>query len=519
MMRLPKLVTSLTSYIVSGKKQIYLVDPNIDKRDLTKLKRRFDLKNPKFSEKLIFNNLFNLKLRKNLDTGEIDAFISNNDSLPSGEEYQVLNFNTSTAADILLLTKSVDGVLEKKVEVCFSNEDKDLITFVSEDMPYYQEVLNEMLRSFYATSGKRTKKWIPGNRYDNSTTTFYYLGKYLCRKKNDLSSQYYDTKDDLTPVGLYVSSLKGEKTIKEVLMTRRFSESDTDDGIKILWGNLPGAYDSGKYLENETPTTIGSIYLDKIKSMPESERSTHITSIFNLLSCVSDNDCLEYPSEVKDIVRESMKGGMYNVLFNNWNISRSTSDDGNDNKVGSLLSTDDNILGLTNLFINDIIDSNIHKTTYYADLFKALDIDVELIARNALDNWNEADLVSTFEDYLRNISYFERRIPALSNTAVQLGTGDKVTIKGLFGDTELTKVLLDIISYSKKNFGAGVSLFEMGSYSYPGSGSNITMKITLEDIIVFLGGEENMSDTLKKDIIDNKFIKLLIFFNSDIVLE
>lgn len=515
-MRLPKLVTSLTSYIVIGKKQLYLVNPNIDKRELTRIKRRFDLKNPKYSEKVIFTNSFDLRLKKNLDTGELNAYISNNKELPTDEEYQVLNFDPSTTADILLLTKNVSGLLENKVEVCFSSKDEDLITFVSEEMPYYQEVSVEMIRSFFVTSGKRTKKWKPGNRYDNSTTTFYYLGSYLCRKNNDISSNFYNTKDHLTPVGLYVNSLKGEKTIKEVLMTRRFSESDTDDGIKMIWGDLPYAHDSGNYLESEIPTAISSIYLDNIKNIPESERSTHITSIFNLLSCVSSDDCLEYSSEVKDIVRESVKGGVYNTLFNNWNIFSSDNDDDN---IGSSLSISENTIGLAKLFINEIKDSNICKYKYYTDLFNALDINVELIARNALDNWNEDNLVSTFEDYLQNIGYFERRNPAMSNTVVQLDAGDRVTIKSLFGDTELTKVLLDIISYSRKNLGAGVSLFEV-SYSWGNSsGSNITIKITLEDIIVFLCGEENMSDTLKKNIVDNRFTKLLIYFNSDLVLE
>jgi len=510
MNKIPKLVTDLVAFVVIGKEQLYLAILN-DKKEISRVKKKIG---SSVYETKIPSNKFNLRLDIN-SCGEVEAFISNNERLPKKtEEYKVMNFDESTASKLLLEGKNDHGLFVESVEVCFSGEYNELVSFISKDMPSYQLTVDEMIRSFFLDSGKKTKKWIPGNRYDNSDTTFYYLGTFLSRKEDPSTSDFHNTSDQLTPVGLYVNQLKGEKSIEEVLKTRYFSVNEDDDGIKVIWGNNPSCIDSGKYLENNTPITLSSWYLDNINNIPE--KVTHSSEIFTLLNYLSEGDSLEYSTELsvlmKDIVRDCLK----KTIYDNWNLYKAAGD----YEIGSKYKPSENEEKLIKLFIDSIKDSNIHKDSYYSKFFISLNIDLEKLSSEVLKDWNEDELSYTFEDYLKNIEYFSLRYSTVNHsTAFQRSTdSDIITIEDLFGnDTELTKSLLQIVNNARLDYGINITSYE--EVKITRTDTMIVARITIKDLINFFGGENNLSEKIKNEIMDKKFSRLIIYFNKDSELK
>ena len=509
MNKIPKLVTDLVAFVVIGKEQLYLAILN-DKKEISKVKKRIG---SSVYETKISSNNFNLRLDIN-SYGEVEAFISNNEKLPKKtEEYKVMNFDESTASKLLLEGKNDHGLFVESVEVCFSGEHNELVSFVSKDMPSYQLTVDEMIRSFFLESGKKTKKWIPGNRYDNADTTFYYLGTFLSRKESPSTSDFHNTSDQLTPVGLYVNQLKGEKSIDEVLKTRYFSVKDDDDGIKVIWGNKPSCTDSGKYLENDTPITLSSWYLDIINNIPE--KATHSSEIFALLNYLSEDDSLEYSTELSILVRDIVRDCLKKTIYDNWNLYKAIADE----EIGDKYKSSDNEKKLIKLFIDSIKDSNTYKDTYYTNFFISLNIDLEKLSSEVIQNWNEAELSYTFEDYLKNIEYFSLRYSTVDLSTSFQGSNDTIiTIEDLFGnDTELAKSLLQIVNSARLDYGINITSYEEVKISR--TSTMIVAKVTIKDLINFFGGENNLSEKIKNEIMDKKFSKLVVYCYKDSELK
>ena len=505
-MNLPLLVTDLMSFIVVGQKQLYLAIFN-DKRENTKVKKTVK---ESITERRINDNHFRLKLKIG-ENWDIEAFISENPDLPTTDEYKVMNFDPNSAYRLLLEAENKKGEFNEKVEACFLGGEKELVTFTCQEMSSYGDIENEMIRSFFSKSGRKTKKWIPGHRYDNKEKTFYYLGEFYCRKKSGIDSPFFNTIEELTQVGLYVDSLKGEKTIEDVLKGRSFSKSENDEGIKILWGEKPGCIDSGEILKQDTPLPmLSSMYLDIIKNTPEIVENQ--LSVYNLLSCISMDEPVGYSEEVKDIVKDLVKMGIKKTLFDNWDIPRSIED----KEIGKKYLMDKNAEKLANLFIISLGDNNILEKTYYAGFFGEMGISLVDVAKDVLKDWNEDDFIKTFEDFLKNKEYFSKRSTIKQTTSFQRSGDTKISIKDLYGDSELTDTLKNLIKYSRDNFGLGVSSFKeikMSSKEF-----TITCKITIDDVIDFLG-EDKLTSSLKDEILSNRFTKLTIYFDKNMEVE
>ena len=91
-------------------------------------------------------------------------------------------------------------------------------------------------------------------------------------------------------------------------------------------------------------------------------------------------------------------------------------------------------------------------------------------------------------------------------------------MESLFGkDTELTQAILDLTNEAVLSFGAGVSGFKISNMGTKKSPNEyIYVLITLDDLIKAL---PEMPQTLKDEIIANKFQRIEIEFDKDKVVK
>ena len=479
MKKIPILVNDLIAYIVIGRKELYLAIFN-DKKENGKVKRKISM--PVEILRLP-ENKFSLEFQP-LDFA-VETYISS-PFLPTPDKYLVRNFDQSTAIRLLCEAKHDKAVFDSKFEACFTGDDNEKVTFISEEQESYQEVFDEMVRRFFAKSGKKTRKWIPGHRYDNTEKTYYYLGEFLSRKKDVENSVFYNTEDELTIVHFYIENLGEEKTIEEVFKNRHLGKGPGD--IKVIFGNLPGCIDSGQKLEPGEEVSLRSLY-------PGNK------NLLEALCFLSPGDSLDFQPDTIDEVRELVREGLRECLYKSWGI-----------KI-----KEKNPENLIELFLENLAeqDLNICSKTYHQGLFRALGIILQDETIRVLRDWSEDNLSRTFEDFIENVEYFKKRQSLLSSTSYQREGDPIVKIENLYGKDELTNSLISLINYARSNFGEGVSDYRVIKVGK--DKNNIVCRIDCKDLLEYLG--ENISENLKKEILENKFTKLTIYFNENTTIQ
>ena len=483
MKKIPTLVSDVVSYVVIGRNELYLAIFNNKKENVKVRKlieRGVQLKQWKLDE-----NKVNLELRLDEDNN-VEAYISSK-YLPSENKYLVKNFDKSTAIRILSEAKHDDDIVfSSEFEICFTGEYNELVTFISEEQQSYQEIFDEMIRRFFAESGKKTIKWVPGHRYDNSESTFYYLGDFLSRKKCSGNSDFYNTQEELVPVHFYITRLGKEKTISEVIKNRSIGEADDD--IKVLWGNFPRCIDSGQKLELGEKISLSSLYPGLMGN----------DNPLLALGFLSEGDKLEFTDYVKSKILNWTIDKLKEIIYNYWNL-----------KFGDFNSSGENITLISEEFYNDLskTDPNICSKTYYQELLNTLGVDVEKEISNILLYWNEDDLCKTYENFVNNLSYFRKRSKILDYTALLRSTDRVIKISDLFGNSLLTSTLIELIK-SASNYGQGITDIKIIKINKVDTVTACVVEC--EDLIDYLGS--SITDELKKEILDKKFTKLIVYF-------
>ena len=488
------LVNDILAYIILGKKEVALSITN-DKKHNVQVKKLLD---KPFSELVLGENEFELEIKIKPKYTGVDAYVKSPRFPNPGEYYRVINFLEKSAYQTLGEVENQCGVFKNKFEAFFTDYQ---VSFICQEMSNYKEAVDEMMRRFYTEMGKKTKKWIPGHRYDNSEGTMYYLGSFLSKKKEEFNSGFYNALEDLKPVHLYVNSLKDtEKTISDVFKGRTYKD------IKVIWDtNLPSCVDSGEALKDDSPS-LYNLYVEMIENAMKTE--TDIKPIFDCLCYQSPHDPIDYPDELGVIVKGIVKDLIEEVILNNWNIERARSD----RQIGTTEIKENNIDRIKILLMNSIKDGNILGKYYYEGLFKALGINIEDGIEDYLKSWNESDLTKDFDTFYKYNKYFQKRAEAKNITSNQRNGEKTVKITDLFGSGVLGNTILELVEYANNNFGEGVS--EYNAVKINRTSSSIACTITLQDLLKFKDSPE-----LREEMLRFRFSKAIIYFDKDRKLE
>lgn len=452
-----------------------------------------------------------MKLNINMD------ILVKTDSFPRKGWFVVENFDVNTLGGILMqVPNDLGDFKDTKFEVAMS-ETNTKVTLLSKNMIEYKLCVEELERRLKCEMFRKTKKWIPGHRYDTLQETYYYLGKVKSHKTSKCSTCFVED-DKLVDAYLYVKTLNGEKTVSEVLKNRVFG--DGEDDIKITY-SMFSAVDSGEVLVDdfEYDKHLIDLFkrgLERYKEVKKYGKIVYdLPKILEPLSIVS-SDVPEL-SEITKEITKIIDSEINDILILNWNAETRL-----DRKIGDDTKLDENIERVLINFITNLPDANILRIKYYTELFNSLGINIKEQIRNQILNVEPANIFfSNFDNYIRyRKSYVQhhvldnRKIHDKAFLIVNLRscTTTKIPLKSLIPeDSELYRKLVDLTEKAIDSFGYEVELFQIvsaGTKKQPLNYYDIT--ISIDDIINSEKGVQNVPENLKNDIINYGFYCLRI---------
>lgn len=521
-----RLTPSLDAFVVSGAERKYIYLVATEKKQYKSAVEK-TIGSP-YKEIHIELNEFELKFESPDSESSLDpvVMIRNPEVLPDDSWYVVSNFYYPRYLDFFLELPSSGGCFpDITFEAIFSETSPLQVSFSAPGMKKYKTYLEEMKRRINCELKKKTKKWIPGHRYDTLKETYFFLGEAMSRRVKVDDSEFCDI-DKMVPVYLYVSNLGDEKKISEIMNTRIYGDGDND--IKVLY-SIPSSVESGAVLEDDMGDDIRNYWDTIISNTTKActkidkhgyENLTDIKRFFDIF-CYQTKDKCDYPKKYNPAVESFILKAMRNRLTKIWNLPNTRKDMAVDSKQ----TEKENIAALEKNLYFETNDVNTSRYAYYSKLMSSLGIDMNLVSTKALALWNEKEFTNSFDEYYKNSVYFDlRKTQAetvirqrVSSTTYKL---DVVKVESLFGTGELRERLKEIIDFSRNNFGAGVSnylLYNAGTKKKPME--YVTIEITLDDIIKWVGGKDKLSEDLKKEIMSTKFTRATIIIDKDKEVE
>jgi len=514
--------------VIGSEKRIYLAsrDKKADRNAVAKL-----LQDRPFTEITSDLNELELKFEKlsrEWTTSSVGTYVRNSEIFPDDSWYRVMNFYDDQITDIFLSLDSKKGTFEGKVfEAIFSESNPSVVSFVCSDMPEYKIYLEEMRRRINCEINKKTKKWVPGHRYDTIKETYYFLGTFASRKSALNNSEFKENLEMATAY-LYTNIVyDSDKSITDIIKTRCFGDKPED--IKVIF-SLPSAVESGEVLEDDLSGVEIQKYWDvmldnAVKACSVNKSKDYIGyhdtyKIFEIFSYFSSWGKLDYPKEITDKLKDILKNLAFDTLIEWYGVQRS------DNNLNILpgKEDDDNIKSIERNLYGLTRDPNISRTAFYQALLGKMGINITDIIRDVFIDWKTTELVNDFNDYLKYSFYFDRRNNDYELTSRQrVNTTsyhiDAVPIKSILGPGVLTKSVIDLVDFARNNHGSGVSkyaVYNVGTIKSPKE--YISCELTLNDLLSYIG-EDSITDELKSEIIGKKFTRIVVQVDKDKELE
>lgn len=507
------ILTSDLVAFITNEKEVYLskfIKKSEDKKKFNLLK----LIGPAVEIKIDVNS-FNLKL-----SPDLSVFIKS-DLFPEKENYyKLMNFYSSGLGEILTQVDNDKGdFLDNIFEAVFSDDNEFSVFFVNKNMSQYEECSEELRRRLNCELYKKTKKWIPGHRYDSLTKTIYYLGEVKSRKGGNSLTKFLEG-DDMVTAYLYVEKLTTEKTISDVINSMKFG----DDSIKVSLKQI-SMVDSGEVLENDFKNFQD--YWDiLIENTIKSERRINkygnvsyncIENIFSILSYQSNTkDLLKLSDKSKNLLEGVLRDVIKSTILYNWDLKFLPY------SINSKLSLEDNVKNLSNLTLLSIKNKSelVINVDYYSELFNKYEIKLEDLCKEVLSNWDENSIYKNFDDYLNNFEYVINHSISNPNIIISKEGKDdnKNSVKNYYGDNLLSKTIVNLFNDAKKDYGKGITSFNFYKNKSNDNQFYIKATITLFDLVNYFGGVDNIPEELKRDILIWKFVNININISDDLDL-
>ena len=459
----------------------------------------------------IENNQFNLKINK-----DFRVFIKCGEFPNPNHFYEVKNFSKvsdySDIPDIGSIISQVNGIDHGVYpdniifEAAFSEEKPDEVMFINDSMPEYKEAFQEMKRRLNCSLYKKTKKWIPGHRYDSLSETYYYLGEFLSRRKEPYNSSFIKDPSDMQTVYLVTKDIDDSfGKISDIFKTKIFGNEN--DNILVL-DKLPSCVDSGEVLENDV-TNIQDYWDNLVENSYNKYKNTNKFGLvtFDNQKYIFDIFCYQSVGKLDYNISELTKAKIEDVIKTEMtNIKVSSKSDKSN---------------LLNEYTTKIIDGNIDRVNYYTELFNVLQIDKKIIENidkldvdSLLLNLNSYVKYGEIHRYFKNNSKVLISKQRINSTSYKL---DVITIDELLsGFDDLKSVVIDIINNARNNYGIGVSQMSdinVGTKKCPKVYTTISMNIL--DIINYYNGIDNIPEKVKFEILNKKFWGLELTIDKD----
>lgn len=445
------------------------------------------------------------------------------EDFPDREWYTLKNiiYNSPSCSDDLKYRKYVYEIIDScglnptgKFEAAFSDDFPGRVKLVSEDVGgEYESCFDEMTRRMNCSLYKKTKKWIPGHRYDNEHRTFFYLGCVSSRKGNSIESTFHSS-SNMTEAHLVIEDIKGCNSISDVFKTRTFGNGE--NFITVIPKPLL-MVDSGEAIKNDV-SDISQLWDDMVdKAVADKVSFRYLMDIFTYQS--PGNVVYSVSSHVKDIITEILKSELEKCSIRYWDNKKSTWNGSTLGQVSQSGMSDASLLW--HLFSHDIAeDPNLKRSEFNHDLLQAMGIDVGNICSYVVDNFDPNRIRTDFEYYADNIELYLSKRGNLGVTMITRADKKADSLKSTFNDGALAAKLVSMCTNAISTFGKGIKNFYLvnrGSVRYPNFYYNI--EISYRDIIDSYDSISDIPSDLKEDMMKNNFLSLQLFLRKDVPIE
>lgn len=504
-----KFVGETTAYLFSETKEVFLVyidKPVTEKKILKKLQNKGE------QHKIVVSQALEMSLK----FGEIGNILVKSKLFPDNSWYKVMNLSSSYNIYQILSESSniVKGEVMGTTFEC-SFETPDECYLVSREMKDWEIGIEEMRRSFSVSLGKKTKKLVPGYRYDTEEKSLIYLGKF-CSRREDKNSKFSTLVTPTDYVYLFTDwedwIEKNFTSVSEVIMNGYLKKESDDLELGIV--PIEISYKSrslvevGKVLEPGPTDENFSRYYGKILENTSKVRKWVISDdggpfedygkfIFDVLSI--NKNLSDYDSYFEVI-------NQYLYLVIEYVLERYETTNKEEIKK----------------FIYQLIyyhDSNNYKEDYYSQLFKIIDIDRYI--DQAVSVWSPGLRNVDFEVFSRT-GFKSKIIRCNLRTEASYkdpGLVNIVNIGKSIGSKEIARVVVNIINLIKtgEKDVNGVSSFKtnIGTARNPLVYYNISISTAA---ILDNAGDLDLN-TVKRGLMESDIRKVLIQYDCNSVIE
>lgn len=398
-----------------------------------------------------------------------------------------------------------DGVVAgNDLEVAFLEEDYNMIYpyLVKPKTPSYERAWEEFVRNTNILLHKKTKVLEVGHRYDMSNGTFWYLGEFSV-PDNPKSSNYTKKKG-------FVSGLKKkDSTIEEILENvnkvfdlEKLSNTrfiDTPDNVLILSETTGSMVDSGLTLkEVQKPIDIVDLWEKWINKCDTTNIGDYIDLLYRTSGSGVHTGLTNIANKVSSVL-EDFIFGMYVVAegrsFGGVTLHQDSIDYDDFRKFFKYIwpGTNYSFSEAENVFKILGISSSINKI---------FDKVVERFGKIDFDNFDN------FYKYRKRFMKLDRSLSISSEIDDDSKLRCKIQSPLILGAVkDLIELAKDSLELSRDNFDY-LGVYQSNKNQVP----NISLKISLENVIDYLGGVDALSDMDKAEILTEKFTSIDLSF-------
>lgn len=539
-----RLISNLVGFVIPSRRIVYLCDGDKKSNKSVVLSELFRIEsNPSYKEINIVNNEFEVKIGIDTENScSYKIFIKSQD-FPEDEWYLLKNFYTNfkdtelSITSILIQVKNTNGLFNEKFEAVFSDSTFEVL-FVNPTMKEYKSCFEEFKRRINCEIYKKTRKWIPGHRYDSLEETIYYLGEVKGRNKLDEEDFKFISDNTETPTYyLYTNVIyESDKNISDILSNRVFGTKPED--IKVS-KSMKLMVDSGECLVDDFTTDKNSEdiskywrgMLDKYISKKKIDKFGYetydietikdILDVFIYQSPNNQNYTSQITSDIKLDIEKILEYTIFDVLVLQYWES---------DTLKYLKSSDsDEFIGDKGfkLLIDKFKSYNTFKYSFYEYLFnKVLGIDIKTLVVNTVRSWDDSKLKKDFDYYLKygvNKYYATHYTDISTRKSMQRVDSlnyksDKVTLKDIYGETEFKNALIEIGNSIISSLGLGCKSFNICNVGTKKSPKEyITFELNIDSILNYY--KWSIPENIKSELMINKFNKLFISVDKGKELE
>ena len=366
-------------------------------------------------------------------------------------------------------------------------------------MKSYEEAWDEFVRTVNIQRKSRTKKLVPGHRYDTPGCTLWCLGEF----QGTLG--FVASKGNATKVSELVSGLRRVVKVSKSTNIKCYDGYHESD---LLLLEHPGLMtDSGQDLETDWTDPIYKFWPDWLKGSKIECRKDFL-KLYNLLCVTQPENRLEWPSW-ETIVKPDLE-----KVLSDYFLQMYVDFEGRDccgHKLKLSTSDTDFLKEARDVFVYSWA-GNRDSASGCLGFMASYGIDIDKVILETRATFGRIDF-GTLESLLKYQSRFlaiDRKTYERTIAFQDDRENDNGMIRGLFHNQVLADTVKEMLKLAQENLGLVSELFSyLGVYQYNRRMiPDLNIKLSLQNIIDYLGGYDTLTESFKEALVAEKFLAL-----------